>query len=369
MGKRELLLIALFAAVGVVVYQVTAPPPAPGSQGFSIARMMQSLRRGVQGNRASAQVEKTHIELIDQDVQELRFVLGGIDLTVTGEDRPDAEIQMRVTSNGFDEAEAKRLADVTALSVTRTGSQLRIGITYPHAGIQRAKLMLRVPQRLRMRLEPANGRLDVSNLSGVEIMSMRGDTSIKSIHGPVTMDYRGGALAIDGAASVKLTTRGDAKVQHVTGTLVARTLGGDLTLLDITGPADIETRNTDLRLEQIDALKGPLRVDATNGSLKILGLRTEARIDGRDTDLDIACDAPAPVTIYSTAQDIHITPPPGSYTLDAVATDGHISISDGTLKPTASETEQRAAGPIRGGGPTLTLRATRADINVRSRTP
>jgi hypothetical protein len=75
------------------------------------------------------------------------------------------------------------------------------------------------------------------------------------------------------------------------------------------------------------------------------------------------------VTIYSTAQDIHITPPPGSYTLDAVATDGHISISDGTLKPTASETEQRAAGPIRGGGPALTLRATRADINVRSRTP
>ena len=36
MGKRELLLVVGFVIVGVVVYQVTAPPPAPGERGFSL---------------------------------------------------------------------------------------------------------------------------------------------------------------------------------------------------------------------------------------------------------------------------------------------------------------------------------------------
>jgi hypothetical protein len=114
-------------------------------------------------------------------------------------------------------------------------------------------------------------------------------------------------------------------------------------------------------------LKAPLRVDATSGSVKIAGLRTEARIDGRDTDMSVEFDAAAPVTIYNTSEDITITPPPGGYTLDAVATDGHITLNDGALKPDGNDTEQRVSGAVRGGGPALTLRATRGDITVRSR--
>jgi hypothetical protein len=50
-----------------------------------------------------------------------------------------------------------------------------------------------------------------------------------------------------------------------------------------------------------------------------------------------------------------------------VATDGRIRIDDDGIKPTGSESEQRATGAVRGGGPTITLRATRADINLRAR--
>ena len=120
-------------------------------------------------------------------------------------------------------------------------------------------------------------------------------------------------------------------------------------------------------MENLSLLKAPLRIDANNGSLRIVGLRTDARIDGRDTDVDVAFDAPAPATIYSTGENIVITPPPGGYTLDAVASDGRITIDDDTIKPSGSEGEQRAAGAVRGGGPALTLRATRAEISIRAR--
>ena len=49
------------------------------------------------------------------------------------------------------------------------------------------------------------------------------------------------------------------------------------------------------------------------------GLRTEARIDGRNSTIDVALAAAAPVTIYNLGV-IRVTAPPGGYTLDAVAT-------------------------------------------------
>jgi hypothetical protein len=368
MGKRELVLIALFAIFGVVLYELTAPPAPAGSQGVSIHRMIQSLRRGVQGNRASAQVNRTRTEAVDAAIEELRFVLPGTELTVTGEDRPDLAIQFEVTSNGFDDTEAKRLAEASALSVTRAASTVVFAINFPREGRQSAKMALKVPKRLRMRLDQmGGGKLDVSNVAGLEVIGMGGDMTVKNIAGPVIVNQRRGSLEIDGAMSLKLTSRGDAKAEHVTGTITVQALGGELTLADIVGPAEIEARNTDVRMENLSLLKAPLRIDANNGSVKIAGLRTESRIDGRDTDLDVAFDAPTPATIYSTGEDIVVTPPPGGYALDAVATDGRITIDDETLKPSGSEGEQRAAGPVRGGGPTLTLRATRAEINIRAR--
>jgi hypothetical protein len=368
MGKRELLLVIAFAVVGVVVYQLTAPPPPPGSQGFSVGALIQHMRRGIQGNRAVAELDRTHVEPVDADVQELRFLLRPTELTLEGEDRTDAEIHMHVTSHAFDDAEAKRTADATALSVTRAGNALVFAINYPREGLQRAKLSLKVPKRLRLRLEPmGGGKLDVTNLASIEVMGVSGDTSIKRVSGLVTLNHRSGSLAIDGAGSLKLTTRGgDTKIQNVEGVITIQAYGGEISLSDITGPAEIEARNTDVRMEGLKMLKAPLRLDLTNGSVRIAGLRTEGRIDGRDTKIDVAFDAAAAMTIYNTSDDISITPPSGGYSLDAVATDGRISVGDSTLKPEGNDAEQRVNGAIRGGGPLLTVRATRGDINVRA---
>ncbi len=86
MGKRELLLIVAFVIVGAVVYQVTAPPPAPGERSFSLGRVIESIRREVRGNRASAEKTTTSTHPLDAGVTELRVVARG-EITVTGEER------------------------------------------------------------------------------------------------------------------------------------------------------------------------------------------------------------------------------------------------------------------------------------------
>jgi hypothetical protein len=367
MGKRELLLVTLFAAAGFILYQVTAPASRADASGFSVSKLIEHARRGIHGNRASAVVSSTHTEAVDRATEELRLVLRAAELNVVGEERADLGFDLQVTSSGYDEAEAKRWAEATVLKVDRAGPTIVVELKYPREARQTAKLTIKTPSRMRVRMEPTGGRLQIANVAAFEAANTAGTATITNIAGGVTINHRGGELTIDHGQSLRLTTRGtDTKIRHIAGTITAQTIGGDLDISDMTGPVEIESRDTNVHLDQIKALKAPLRVNATNGRVRIAGLRTEARIDGNDTDLDIAFEAPAPVTIYNMSQDITVTPPRAGYSLDAVATDGRITIEDGAVKPTGDNSEQRASGSIRGGGAALTLRTTRGDIVVRS---
>jgi putative adhesin len=366
MGKRELLLVISFAAAGFILYQVTAPASPADANGFSVSRLLEQARRNIHGNRSSAEVSSTHTEKLDGAIDELRLTLRAAELSVVGEPREDVAFDLRVSSTGYDEAEAKRWAEATVLKVDRAGPAMVVELKYPREARQTAKLTIKVPSSMRVRMEPSGGRVDIASVAAFEAGNTSGTATITNIAGAVTINHRGGELTIDRAASLRLTTRGtETKIQHISGTVTAQTISGELTAMDITGPVEIDARDTDVRLENIKGLKAPLRVNANNGSVRIAGLRTEARIDGNDTDLEIAFDAPAPVTIYNTSQDITVTPPAAGYSLDAVATDGRITIEDGAVKPTGETGEQRATGSIRGGGASLTLRATRGDIVVR----
>ena len=45
MGKRELLLVVGFLLAGAIVYQATAPPPAPGERSFSWTQVVEHFRK------------------------------------------------------------------------------------------------------------------------------------------------------------------------------------------------------------------------------------------------------------------------------------------------------------------------------------
>src|SRR5262245_29912725 len=111
MGKRELVLIALFVVAGIVIYQVTAPPPPPGSD-VSVGRIFQKLRRGVQGAHEMETVESRQTARVDRGVAKLRIALPRQnDLTIVGTDGDDIVLEARVTARGYTKEEAKAAAE------------------------------------------------------------------------------------------------------------------------------------------------------------------------------------------------------------------------------------------------------------------
>jgi hypothetical protein len=372
MGKRELVLIAVFVGLGFVVYQFTAPPPPPGSEGISLSGIFRNMKRGVQGARESATADSQQTVAVAPNVKELRINISRPgELTVAGEERQDVAVEMHTTARGYDQAEAKAAASAPALKLETVGDALVVSIdNSAERALPRSRSMpqmsvaLKVPRRLSMRIEPHVGRLVAGGLAGAEIMGSRGETRLTGFAGRVAITHSAGALELDDLASLKLNARNSrATITHVNGQVIIDTIGGEAAISDVVGPLEIEARNTDIKIDSIKALKAPLRVNSTGGEIRLDGLRTETRLDGRNTTMDVTLAAPAPVTIYNLGE-IRVTAPPGGYTLDAVATEGRLNLEDGDLKPSEG-TDPRVTGAIRGGGPTLTLRATRGGITLR----
>ena len=371
MGKRELLLIFCFFIVGAVVYQATGRPAEPGERGLSISRLVEHLRREIRGNRATAEATTTASHALTPDMKELRIVGIISDVEVTGEDRQDVESTVHVESNGYDEAEAREHVKQSKLVADRAASALILRMDFPRGGRQRGVLKVKAPSRLQIRVE-GSASLKVSNVSGLEVEGTRGDGTFRQIPGKVDISHRGGEIEIEDVGAVEFVGRsGTLKLAEVKGdTSIRMEQGGEVSASRLHGAVDVEGRNCDIGLDDLSTAKGPVRVNINGGSLKVKGLKSDTRIDSRNAEIEVAMAAPASVAIYSNGERVSLTPPPGGYTLDARVTDGRVTPDDfietmgfTTSKP--SEGQQTVSGPIKGGGPTISVRATNADFTVR----
>lgn len=376
MGKRELLLIVAFAIVGAVVYQATAPPAGPNERSLSLSGILAKVRREMRGNRANGQETRVITHELDAIHTEVRVSGSYAELIITGEARSNIEARFRVSSTGYDEAEAKSLVEqtFTMLKVDRAGPVLRVTSDYPVPGTQRAYLTLLVPGRLNVRIDQGAPRTAITNVAALE-MSVRGETTLKKIAGRATVTHRGGRLVIEDVAALKLSGRSsDATVSRVRGDASFSMQSGELNATSIAGPIDVEAQSADVTFRKLDEAQGPLRVNAVAGSVTLDGLKGDARIDGRNTEIDITMSKAASVTVYNEGEEsIEITVPPGGFVLDALVTNGRLSLPDDfrehvmTSGGGTDDREHRANGAVRGGGPTITLRANHGDITIRTR--
>ena len=78
---------------------------------------------------------------------------------------------------------------------------------------------------------------------------------------------------------------------------------GELRGQSLGGPIEVELNGTRLMLEDLTTTRRPIRINAIGGSVTLGGVRTETRIDGRDTRIDVTVDQPAPVAIYSEGEE------------------------------------------------------------------
>ncbi len=373
MGKRELLLILGFVVVGTIVYQLTAPAPLPGQSRFSVGRIVESIRREMSGNRASAELTLNASHAVPAGIRELRVTLQNTPVTITGEDRTDIASELWIRSTGYDEAEAKTLAGQAILTVEPAGPTVTVSLKYPDAGSQRGRLRLRVPSGMLVSFGPTNVRIEISGTSGVELESARGEAIVKQIAGRVAAAHRGGELTIEDVDSVRLSTRGsDVRLSRVRGETNLQLQAGELRGVELAGSIEIEATSADVSLEAFQKATGALRINSVGGSVTIRGLRGEGRIDGRDAEIDVTIDRAAPLAIFNSDESVRVTLPPDPFTLDAAATSGPITVPDAiksqiTTSATPDGKDHKASGSLHGGGPTITVRSTRGEIRFSVR--
>ena len=378
MGKRELLLVVCFLIVGAVVYQATAPPPDPSEPGFSFSKLVDHVRREVRGNRAVVELTTTGVHALPPEITELRLVGPIAELDVTGEERGDAESTFFVNSRAYTDAEAAQYAKESKVVEDRAGSALILRVEFPRGGRQRGTLKVKVPARLRVRVEPGASRLTVTNVAGVEIAGTRGEATVRQVTGRVEISHRGGPVVVDGAGSIEFNGRGGSlRLTSVRGdSSIRMDGGGEINTSGLGGAVEMECRNTEITLDKLEGTRGPIRVNIIDGNVTLKGLKAETRIDGRDSTIRVEMSGPAPVAIYNVGDRVEVTPPPGPFTLDARVIDGHISPdtfgSQAGLKVNRTgegtdNEETRLAGSVKGGGPTITIRATRGDLTFLGR--
>jgi len=382
MGKRELVIVAVFIALGFGVYRLTAPPGDPSRPGFSFTRLVDELRREVRGQRATAETTFTATRDVPDTVSEIRlaFALGTV--TITGEDREDILAEMHVRSTGYDTAEAEKLAKASVLKFDEAGALLIIAGSFPREGRQTPTLTLRIPSRLGVRMDDKGSTLEISDVASVLIGSGRGRSTVQRIAGAVTMTQRGSEVTVTDVGSLKLTTMSgaEARVSQVRGDTALSIQTGDLRAEGLQGNLEVESRSAELQFDKLEKLTGTVRVNASLGEVVFTGLRADTRIDGRRTEIRVEHAGGAPLAIYNDGETIEVTVPAVGFTLDARAVGGEITVDDRLQEAGVaieggdearpgdpSAQEQRATGSVAGGGPPITIRATRGDIVLRAR--
>ena len=367
MGKRELLLIAGFVVIGTMVYFATAPEAAPGENGFSLGRFVDMVRREVRGNPGSAEVTTATTVPLKPSITELRFEPASANFTIVGEDRADLGCELLVWSNGADDGEARKYASETSLKFTDAGSTLAIGIAYPDPAQQRATLKVRVPRNLAVRVQPSRGKLELTDLTTAEVVEARGQVAVRRISNRLVITHRGGPLTLESIASLKLNSRGsNITLKDLRGQAALQTQAGELRGSMLAGPTEIESNQTRVAIEGFSPAQKPLRLTTVGGSVTLAGVASEVRIDARDTRVEVTVDKPAPLAIYTEGDDpLTVTLPPKGYELEALGIDSRVTATEGLPAVKTAGNEQRVSGRVGNGGPTITLRASRAEMTIR----
>lgn len=367
MGKRELLIIVAFVAVGALAYQITAPPPKAGQSGFSLSRIFSGIRREISANAATATLTRTGTVTLRPGVTELRLSTArSVPVTITGERREDIAYELWVESNGPDEATAKAYAGRTVLREDDLGPALALALSFPREGTQKARVVLRVPAHLAVRIENS-GRVTVSDVAGLDLRNTTGETTVSGVAGTVTGSHRSGDLTVTKAGAVDLTlSSARARLLDISGAITLSARNGDCAISGSRGPVVATLSNVEFTVTEH---AGTIRVSGDGGTLRVPLPSRELSVDVRRMVVEVTLDAATPATIITSDEPLRlIISGQPSLTLDAVATEGgRLQATDFKLPPTTQDRESRLSASLGAGGTRVVLRNTRGDIVISQR--
>lgn len=367
MGKRELLIVLAFIVAGTVAFQVSAPPAKEGSTGFSLSKLIDTARRGMQGNQSYAAPPRTVIYAVGANVTEIRLAGSAGPMKILGEDRADVALELIVNSTGESEAAAIATANKTEITEDRVGGVLALAFKFPDEETQTSQAVVKVPRRLAVRV---NGNRDttISNVRSVEFVGpMRNTTLVDHIAGTVTGEQSGGTITLTAIKALKMTlTRSRARVSDIADEMSLDVRDGDTEIAGSRGPLIIETRRGDITIR---GHKGPVKISGADGQIRIEGATDEVHLDLRRAEVDAELASGISGSLTTSDEELRVSwRDPAAVQVEAVTSNGAIDVADWNLTPTKSSVDARLDATLGATTPTtarVLLRNQGANIVIK----
>lgn len=363
MGRRELLIIAGFVVVGALVYQFTAPPSTSTSS-FSFSNIFDEAKREMRGNPGRANVTHTATIPLEAGHRELRVLRITESVKVIGERRDDIEYALTVSSNGPDDATAKKYADETIFERDDVAESLVLRVHYPEEASQESSLVVKVPAWLAVRVENAVG-VSMTGVAAAHIEGARGDITLTDIDGAVTGSHQDGDFTVTNAASAKVRlSRLRSKFENVSGPLTLDVRDGECAVSKSAGAVEVDSQRAEITLT---GHRGTTIIRGSDGRVTLDGPAAESKVDMRRAEVEVTLTGNVPVTILTTDQTARvIIKDTASVALDAMSTGGKIQATEVNLTPeTVGENMKLVHTFGTGRGARVTIRNTRGEIVVR----
>jgi predicted RNase H-like HicB family nuclease len=361
MGKREVVLIAAFLLMGLVVYQFTASDDS-ASGGFSVSGIIEDLKSEMHRPRHSAEATVTRDVPVEPGVAVIAVPEFRGRLTIIGETRDDVRAELRAAVWTEDRDESSRVVKDVTPSVDTKNDTITVTVEVPgDVPRVRSELTLRVPDRFRVQADVPSGSTDIRGVAAVAL-DARGEVVISDVRGLVAGAFRDGEVRIADAGSVRITLRrGDANVTDVKGDVAIEASDGNVTLREAGGGVQLTAVRVDAT---VGGTAGPLRVNASDGRTTVDDPGGSVDVEGVRTSVTIRLARAVPVHAATTDDGITIVPPASGITLIGVASEGRIRSDLAGVPIEKQEALQRVRAELAGGGPTVTLRTTRGDIDL-----
>jgi hypothetical protein len=366
MGKRELIIAAAFIVVAALAYQFTAPAAKPGERGFSLGQLFSHIKTGIRANSASATVTKTGTVPLKPGVTELRLTTArSTPITVIGEKRDDVGYEAVVDSTGPDEATARQYADRTSVVSDDMGAAQKLDLVYTREGQQSARLTMRVPARLLVRID-GSGHLTVSDVRALDLRNVTGDVTITNVLEKLSGSHRSGELNVTKAGAIDLMLSSSrARFTDIDGAITLNARNGDCVIAKSRGTIEATVANAEFTVTDH---AGPVHVSGELGTLRVVSPAKDLAVDVRRMTVEITLGLAIPATILTSGETLKLTlAGPPAISIDALATDGAIHVTDLALEPVKDERGSRLTAAVGGGGARVVLRNTGADIVISLR--
>jgi hypothetical protein len=367
MGKRELIIALAFVVIGVVAYQLTAPPPKPGEEPFSISRLWNLTGGRMRGNNAHATLTKNGTVPVSAESKKLRLLIMGSSrqIRVIGESRTDIRYEMDVEATGPDRATATNYAEQVVVKADDLGNAITLRVDFPRAGRQSVALTIHLPSRLGIMVGGAG--VDASNVASLHLDNVTGESRITSIAGELTGTYRNGSLEASGVlGGAKLSLqRTRASFQNVQHGLTLDVRDGECRLTGITGAVEIDEARADITVKDS---KGPVRITGSDGSITLDHPTAEATVDTRRAEVEAQVSQAVPLTLLTTDDTLRLLiDGRPNISVDAATTLGQIQAADFDLQAETVDQDARLAHNFGStGGARVSLRNVRGNIVIKN---